>query len=89
MKKTILLIKTEGCSACKCMEHILERVNSEDKYNLDVNYFQEAPEFIKTNVKLTDFPTTVFIDENNVIKYHFVGTKSVAYIKRLLNDLKF
>lgn len=88
MSKKIYLIKTHGCTACKCMEHLLEKVVEDTNIDLDIIYFDETPEWIKTNVLLTDFPTTVFIDDN-AIRYTFVGTKSVKRIKDIMKDIKF
>ena len=88
MSKQIYLIKTHGCTACKCMEHLLERAIDNTNIKLNIVYFDETPEFIKTNVVLTDFPTTVFID-NNFIRYNFVGTKSIKKIKDIMKDINF
>ena len=50
--------------------------------------FQDVPNWIKTNIVLTDFPTVVFV-ENNVIKYHFVGTKSRNKIINIMRDINY
>lgn len=87
--KIIYLIKTHGCSACKCMEHILKDVVAEyPDTNFVITYFSEIPEFIKVNVQLNDYPTTVFV-KDDVIKYHFVGTMSAKKIKTIINDINF
>lgn len=89
MAKLIYLITTYKCSACKCQEYILKELLEEHKdIELKVIDCSEVPEWIKTNVKLTDFPTTVLV-ENDVIKYHFVGTKSVKAFNELMIDIKF
>lgn len=87
--KVIYLIKTFGCSACKCMEHILKDVVAEyPDIEFVVTYFSEIPDFIKLNVRLTDYPTTIFV-KDDVIKYHFVGTMSAKNIKTLIKDIDF
>lgn len=87
--KTIYLVKTHGCSACKCMEHILgELFNQTEGINLIVGYYPDVPEFLKTNVPFTDFPTTVFV-KDDVIKYHFAGTKSINKINNIIRDIEF
>ena len=87
--KVIYLITTYKCSACKLQKHLLQTaLVGCDHIKLEECDFNDAPEFIKINVKLTDFPTTVLV-ENDVIKYHFVGTKSVKAFNELMVDIKF
>lgn len=87
--KKIYLVKTHGCSACKCMEHILDELfNQIEGLNLTICYCDNVPEFLKTNVPFTDFPTTVFV-KDDVIKYHFAGTKSINKIKNIIRDIEF
>uniref|UniRef100_A0AAU8MIQ4 Thioredoxin n=1 Tax=Geladintestivirus 2 TaxID=3233134 RepID=A0AAU8MIQ4_9CAUD len=90
MKNKILLIKTHGCSACKCMENILYYVEQDIKdFIIESIYTNDIPEYIKINVPLHDFPTTVILDKNGTIKYHFSGTKSYRKILSLISDLGF
>lgn len=89
MPKVIYLISTYKCSACKCQEYLLkEYLKNRTDIELKVVDYSETPDWIKTNVKLTDFPTTILID-NDVIKYHFVGTKTINKLKVLLEDINF
>lgn len=89
MSKVIYLITTYKCSACKCQEYILKEILKEHKdIELKVIDRCEVPEWIRTNVILTDFPTIIFI-EDDVIKYHFVGTKSNGKIEALIKDINF
>ena len=89
MAKLIYLITTYKCSACKCQEYILKELLEEHKdIELKVIDCSEVPEWIKTNVILTDFPTTIFV-KDDIIKYHFVGTKSNKKTKVLLKDINF
>lgn len=89
MSKVIYLITTYKCSACKFQKDILKEILEEHKdIELEVIDFSKVPEFIKTNVILTDFPTTIFV-KDNVIKYHFVGTKANRKIKALIKDINF
>ena len=90
MIKEIYLATTKGCEACKIMENILRKVHKQNLYTFSVHVldFSELPEFIKINVPLTDFPVTIFV-ENNVIKYHFTGTTSAKNLQSIINDIKF
>ena len=89
MSKVIYLITTYKCSACKFQKDILEEVLEEYKdIELKVIDCSEVPEWIRTNIILTDFPTTIFI-KDGIIKYHFVGTKANRKIKALIKDINF
>lgn len=88
MNKTIYLGTTYKCSACKCMEAILKEFHKHNNFELVVMDFKELPEWIKTNVKLTDFPVTIFV-KDNVIKYNVVGTKSISKLKEIVEDIDF
>lgn len=84
--KYLYLITTEGCQGCKIMKDILDKNFS--NIRIRVQDIRFVPMWIKTNVKLTDFPTLVFI-KNDVIRYHFSGTKSSRKIRELIETLKF
>lgn len=89
MSKQIHLVTTPGCSACKCMEHILKDVQEDNPtFTIEKYRFADAPEFIKTNVNFTDFPVTIFI-KDDVIKYNFQGTKSIKKVKQIISDIDF
>ena len=89
MSKGIYLITTYKCSACKCMENILNDIQKDNStFTITSTDFTKVPEWLKTNITLTDFPTVVFID-NNIIKYHFVGTKSKSKVLILMKDINF
>lgn len=89
MSKVIYLITTYNCSACKFQKDILKEILEEHKdIELKVMDFSEVPDWIKTNIMLTDFPTTIFI-KDDIIKYHFVGTKANRKIKALIKDINF
>lgn len=89
MTKTLYLVKTHGCSACKCQEYIDNNlVEIRPDIELKVCYFSELPKWLQECVSLTDFPTNIFV-ENETVKYHFVGTKSVKKILQLLEDIGF
>ena len=84
--KKIYLITTKGCEACSIMKNILIDIfNKDDIKIIDI---ADVPNWIKINVKLTDFPTTILV-KDNVIKYHFSGTKSVKKIKDIVADVSF
>ena len=84
--KYLYLITTEGCQGCKIMKDILD--NNFSNIRIRVQDVRFVPLWIKTNVKLTDFPTLVFI-KNDVIIYHFSGTKNARKIKELIETLQF
>ena len=90
MSKIIYLATTKGCEACRIMDKILKRVYEDNLYTFSIRIkdFTEIPSWIATNVPLNDFPTTIFI-ENDVIKYHFSGTKTITALQEIIKDLKF
>lgn len=89
MNNIIYLGTTIKCSACKLQESIINKV-LQDRNDVDfiVCDYTELPDYIKTNIKLTDFPITIFV-KDNIIKYNFVGTKAGKLIKEIINDIKF
>lgn len=90
MKKEIILLTTEGCSACRIQAHLISKLISTNNvvfsdviYKvLDINF---VPEWILNNVIINDFPTTIFIADN-VIKYHFMGTRTINEMKEIAKD---
>ncbi len=87
--KVVYVVTTVKCSACKCMETILNNIQKDNStFTVSSTDFTKVPEWLKTNVTLTDFPTVVFVD-NDVIKYHFVGTKSKSKVLKLMEDINF
>lgn len=87
--KVVHIVTTVKCSACKCMESILNDIQKDNStFSITSTDFTKVPEWLKTNITLTDFPTVVFID-NNVIKYHFVGTKSKSKVLKLMKYINF
>ena len=89
MDKIIYLGTTIKCSACKCQEHLLKRV-VEDRPDIELRVcnYDELPDWLQSNVLLTDFPVTI-ITEDDSIRYYFVGTKSVSKMRSLFEDIKF
>ena len=87
--KIIYIVTTTGCSACKFMENIMTDVHKDySELTFTTTSFQNVPEWIKDNIIFTDFPTTIFVD-NNIIKYHFTGTKSKNKIIKIINNIGF
>lgn len=87
--KVVYIVTTYKCSACKCMEYILKEIQKDNPtFTVTITDFNEVPEWIKTNVTLTDFPTVIFVDDD-IIKYHFTGTLSKRKVVRLMNDINF
>lgn len=84
--KYLYLITTEGCQGCKIMKDIL--VNNFSDIRIRIQDVRFVPMWIKVNVKLDDFPTLIFI-KNDIIRYHFSGTKSARKIKELIETLQF
>ena len=71
------------------MEYILKEIQKDNPtFTITITDFNEVPEWIKTNVTLTDFPTVIFID-NDVIKYHFTGTLSRKKVIKIMSDINF
>ena len=87
--KVVYIITTAKCSACKCMESILSDIQKDNStFTITSTDFTKVPEWLKINITLTDFPTVIFVD-NDVIKYHFVGTKSKNKVLKLMVDINF
>lgn len=84
--KKIYLITTKGCEGCSIMKNILIDVFNKD--NIKIIDIADVPNWIKINIKLTDFPTTILV-KDDVIKYHFSGTKNVKKIKDIVADVGF
>lgn len=71
------------------MEYILKEIQKDNPtFTITITDFNEVPEWIETNVTLTDFPTIVFV-ENDVIKYHFTGTLSRKKVIKIMSDINF
>ena len=90
MSKTIYLATTEGCASCRIMLNILTKVYEYNNHSFGVvvTNYTELPSWISTNVPLTDFPTIIFV-EDDVVKYHFSGTKGVVRLQKDIIDFKF
>ena len=90
ISKHIYLATTEGCEACRIMERILKQVKRDNVYTFSIQVidYKLLPEFIRINVRLTDFPTLIFL-ENDVIKYHISGTISAKKLQEIIKDLHF
>lgn len=87
--KVVYIVTTVKCSACRCMEYILGDIQRDNStFTINSTDFTKIPKWLKTNIALTDFPTVIFTD-NNVIKYHFVGTKSKSKVLKLMKDINF
>lgn len=86
----IYIITTQGCEACNIILNIISSIYFKHKYKFEYATVDRinVPEWISNNVILEDFPTLVFV-KNNVIKYHFKGTKSAKEIEQILEDIKF
>lgn len=89
MNKVIYLVTTKGCCACRRQKSILLiALKDREDIELEVCDFTELPEWLQVNVCLTDFPVTIFV-EDDIIKYHFTGTKSVGKIFNIIKDIEF
>lgn len=87
--KVVYIVTTYKCSACKCIETIFKSIQKDSPtFEIKTYDFKEVPEWITTNIVLTDFPTVIFID-NNVIKCHFTGTRTKKKIIQLMKDINF
>lgn len=87
--KIVYVITTYKCSACKCIEYILREIQKDNPtFTIITTDFQNVPEWIKTNITLTDFPTVIFV-ENEIIKYHFTGTLSRKKVVKIMSNINF
>lgn len=82
--REVVIATTPGCKGCSIMINIINNLVKEyDDIVVKEYPFSDIPEWLKVNVKFTDFPTTVFI-KDNCIKYVVNGTKSVNKLKTIL-----
>lgn len=89
MNKVIYLGTTYKCSACKLQEYLLrELLEERSDIELKVCDYNELPQWLQTDVSLTDFPVTILV-KDEVIKYHFVGTMTKRKMQNLLEDINF
>lgn len=86
--KEIHLITTSGCEGCRIMRNILLEARGDADIPISEYSTSAIPDKIRDKVTLTDFPTTLFILENNVART-VVGTESVTKIKSILKELDF
>lgn len=87
--KVVYLVTTFKCSACKCMENILRRLQVDNPtFTVKVVDYPHVPNWIKHNIKWTDFPTTILV-KNDVIKYYFVGTMPKKDIAKIMSDINY
>lgn len=87
--KVVYVITTYKCSACKCMEYILNEIQKDNPtFTITTTDFQNCPEWLKNNITMTDFPTVIFISDDTV-KYHFTGTMSKSKVVKLMADINF
>ena len=86
----IYIITTQGCEACNIMINIIKSIYDSNKYKFEYAVVDRiyVPVWISNNVVLEDFPTVIFI-KDNVIKYHFKGTKPAKEIEQILEDINF
>lgn len=83
--KEVYLITTDGCESCKIMERIIRKV-IKDVPNIKIKVVDKdkVDAWITANVIFRDFPTVVIV-RNNMIKYHFSGTRTRDEFVKLLN----
>lgn len=86
--KEIHFITTPGCEGCRIMRNILLDARGDTDIPISEYPATSIPNKIRGKVTLTDFPTTLFILENNVART-VVGTESVTKIKSILKELDF
>lgn len=82
----ILLITTRGCEGCAIISKLIHEAISISKIRItfetkDVKEVDKK--FLKQN-KVTDFPT-VFLMQNDDIKFSFVGTRPSIVISRWID----
>ena len=90
MKNRIYIITTQGCEACSIMVNIIDSIQNRYKNKFEYLIVDRdfVPEWIRNNVILEDFPTVIFV-KDDVIKYHFKGTKPAKEIEKILEDINF
>lgn len=90
--KRILLITTVNCIGCQIQkEHLNQAINElNDKHiTLEIRDFSEiSPRFL-TNLKINDFPATIFYGNHNEFNCSIVGTKSTTELIKLMKEIKW
>lgn len=80
-KNKILLITTKGCAGCTIVKKLIEQAI--EGSGIDVSFEQkDFTDLDKKTIKkyrIKDFPT-VFLIQNDVVKFSFTGTRPVVVI---------
>ncbi len=90
--KRILLITTVDCIGCQIQEEHLNRAIKElnDKdVTLEIRDFSEITPRFLTNLKINDFPATIFYGNHNEFNCSIVGTKTTTELIKLLKEIKW
>lgn len=86
MNKVIYLATSYKCSACKCQKQLLiDSLKTRNDIKLVEKDVNDIPEWIKNEVNINQFPTTILTEDNKII-YSFVGTRKIRDINNILLD---
>lgn len=79
----ILILTTNGCEACDIAERNVDIAISEAKTEIQVDikdWREEDRNFIKEN-KIKDFPTVLYIIDNNIVHKAVGSYPSAVYLR--------
>lgn len=83
MNKVIYLATSYKCSACKCQKQLLiETLKTRNDIKLVEKDVNDIPEWIKNEIIINQFPTTI-LTENNKIICAFFGTRKIKDINNI------
>ena len=82
----ILLITTKGCGACDIMSRLVKEaiVSSKKSIQYVEKDYKDIPKKYLALNEITDFPTTLFIKDNEV-KFKYTGTNPKIVILRWID----
>lgn len=84
----IIVITTEGCYGCTVIRNLLEQIDT-SKFNINIQYIDCLDYRVKSYIQLsdiTDFPTILFIKDNNIIKT-ITGTTTKRNLEEIISLL--
>ena len=86
MKRKILIITTKNCLGCTILINNVQTVLAKSKKNItfEIKDFAEIPKRLIHKYKAYDYPTTIFLEDDEVT-FKFVGSTHVNCIQRYID----
>ena len=87
--KTIYLVVSYKCSACKLQKTLLQEALMErDDITLTECYLEDLPEWVRTKIPVGKYPITVLTEDEKVI-LSLIGTTKEKRIKEVINTIRY